>query len=98
MAEPSLRAAFLGALSDSRRAEASADAGLDEQLRRWLDDSRRAWAPLAVSGERFVAHVAVHLRDDGPLDAALAAVRATDLYIACACELGDNAAIRTFER
>jgi RNA polymerase sigma-70 factor (ECF subfamily) len=99
MAEASLRDAFIGALSDPRRAEeASAHPGLDDHLRRWLDAARETWAPVALGDERFVAHVALHLRSDGPLAAALSEIRATDLYIACACALGDNAAITVFER
>ncbi len=98
MTEALARNAFLGALSDSRRAEASTHAGLDDHLRRWIDEGTRAWAPILVDTGHFLAHVALHLGQGGPFDEALAEVRAADLYIACACALGDNTAIRMFER
>lgn len=98
MTEALARNAFLGALSDSRRAEASTHAGLDDHLRRWIAEGMRAWAPIVVDDGRFLAHVALHLGEGGSFDEALAEVRAADLYIACACALGDNTAIRMFER
>lgn len=98
MVDGLLRDVFIGALAESRRAEATAHGRLDEQLRAWIDAAREAWTGIAVTEEQFVAHVALHLRGDGPLVAALSEIRATDLYIACACALGDSAAIRTFER
>ena len=93
-----LRDAFLGALSGSRRADASAHPGLEQHLRRWIDEGTRAWTPVIVDEASFLAHVAPHVREGCPLEEALAEVRAADLYIACACAQGDNAAIVMFER
>jgi RNA polymerase sigma-70 factor, ECF subfamily len=96
MKDAILRQAFLGALPDERRQEAEAHPDLDALLAQWLKDAEAAW-PVPLSGERFVAHVASHLRADCTVGEALVEVRPTDLYIACACAQGDSSAIRRFE-
>jgi RNA polymerase sigma-70 factor, ECF subfamily len=69
---------------------------LEPLLSAHLEAARSAWPAIAVAPERFVAHLARRL----PPDAAgeeLAAVRASDLYLACACADGDAAAIGALE-
>lgn len=45
----------------------------------------------------FVAHLARHVGADGDVAATLAAAHVEDLYLACACALGNEAAIATFD-
>lgn len=100
-----LRAAFLDALEEPRRAEAAAHATLDSILEGWMTEARSTWpsgapsrkAAGAIAGEELMRHVATRLRPDLPIDTALADIRAVDLYGALACAAGDGGAIRVFE-
>jgi RNA polymerase sigma-70 factor (ECF subfamily) len=97
MVDGMLREAFLRALPDPRRQEAEQHPALDAVLSQWTADAASAWGPVVVPTDRFLAHVAANLRTDCSVVDAMAEVRPTDLYIACACAQGDSAAIRRFE-
>jgi RNA polymerase sigma-70 factor (ECF subfamily) len=58
---------------------------------------RAAWPELGVAAPAFAAHLRRHLPEAGGA-AAVRALRAADLYLACACAAGDAAAIAAFER
>lgn len=97
MEEVLLRDAFIGALHESQHAEAVAHRDLDSLLRQWIAEAKAAWPALTVPVDRFLAHVAGHLRGDAPFEVAVAELRPADLYIACGCSLGDATSIRAFE-
>jgi RNA polymerase sigma-70 factor (ECF subfamily) len=59
--------------------------------------AERAWPGVRVEPLRFVSYLAARLSPDGPPAAELAALHASDLYLACACAGGDERAIRALE-
>lgn len=59
---------------------------------------RRAWPTVQVDPERFVTHVARHLPEGIPVEAALEQMHIEDLYLAHACALRDRNALLAFER
>jgi RNA polymerase sigma-70 factor, ECF subfamily len=96
--DDALARAFLSALREPV-SEAAPSGELAAGLRRALDASRRAWPTLAVPPGEFVAYLASRL---SPLPAArrvaaLGALHAADLYLACACVRRDPRALVAFE-
>ena len=53
---------------------------------------------MAIAPARAVAFAAARLEPSAEADDALAALRAADLYLACACADGDRAALVAFDR
>jgi len=70
------------------------DSGMEEALRRLLDEGRNAWPTLDLSEEAFVRHLASRHVTDEPLEN----LRAADLYLASACTERVSGAIEAFER
>jgi RNA polymerase sigma-70 factor (ECF subfamily) len=66
---------------------------LETLLRAHVSAGREGWPDAALSPETFVRHLARLTTDDGELRA----VRAADVYLACACADGDERAMRSFE-
>jgi RNA polymerase sigma-70 factor (ECF subfamily) len=67
------------------------------RMESWFDDAAAAWPALRVDDEAFAAWTAQRIADaEDPIDE-LATLRAGDLYIACACAEGEDAAIAAFE-
>src|SRR5689334_2851813 len=58
-----------------------------------LGEARRSWPGVKVEREAFAAYVDDRLDDDGDLEK----LALGDLYLACACARGDDAAIAAFE-
>ena len=76
----------------------SATDGLEDRLQGLVAAGRAAWPEIAIKPSIFVQHIADRLDLDGDLEAALQAMRAGDLYLACGCAQGDARAIAAFER
>ena len=57
-----------------------------------VESARERWPAIAIGTEPFVAHLVAKLGDRPPQEAP-----AADLYLACACGLGDIAAIAALE-
>ena len=74
--------------------EASA---LEARLRELHGAARAAWPAFSVEAAEFVRCAAERLDVTIGLDEALTRLRASDLYLACACARGDSAALRAFE-
>jgi RNA polymerase sigma-70 factor (ECF subfamily) len=72
-------------------------AALEPRLREALDEARVGWPDVTVEPQAFAAHLGARVGDGAILDG-LAALHAGDLYLACACESGDGAALAAFER
>jgi RNA polymerase sigma-70 factor (ECF subfamily) len=70
---------------------------IDLQLDEIIRSARLAWPTVQLSPERFVAHLARHLPEGVPIETALGQMHTADLYLACACALGDTSAILAFE-
>src|SRR5713101_9795167 len=76
----------------------SATEGLEDTLQALVATGRVAWPEIAIETSAFVQYLADRLDFHGDLEAALQAVRAKDLYLACGCAHGDARAIAVFER
>jgi RNA polymerase sigma-70 factor (ECF subfamily) len=59
--------------------------------------ARQARPALRLDAPRFVRYLAARWPEGEPLDGWLAAVRASDLFLACACADGDREALAIFE-
>jgi RNA polymerase sigma-70 factor (ECF subfamily) len=85
-----LRSAFQAALPGASPVINLPD--LEPSLQKLLAAARAAWPDVSLDPAAFVRYVAERLRDDLPPLA-----RAGDLYIACACALGNPAAVQAFQ-
>ncbi len=72
-------------------------AAVEEQLRHVATQAALAWPALTLSFEVFLGHLRARIAGDDPAEA-LAKVHAVDLYLACACLEGDEAAWRELDR
>jgi RNA polymerase sigma-70 factor (ECF subfamily) len=91
-----LAALFLPHLpAGARPAPAGDEAALETVLAGWLAAARAAWPEVALAPERFLPYAAVRVGRAAIAD--LAAVHASDLYVACACADGDVRAIVALE-
>jgi RNA polymerase sigma-70 factor (ECF subfamily) len=70
---------------------------LEIALEAALQAVRAAWPEIEVPDEVFVTFLAERLPADEDIVAAMRAVRAADLYLACACARGDARAIAALE-
>jgi RNA polymerase sigma-70 factor (ECF subfamily) len=61
-------------------------------------EAEEAWPAFGVPREAFVAYLADRLEEGPDVVAAIRALHARDLYLACACARGDAHAIVAFER
>jgi RNA polymerase sigma-70 factor (ECF subfamily) len=96
-ADDPMLAAFLAAAVASTRPGDDALLTLGERLESSLRAAREAWPDVALSPEAFASCLGTHVGDEGSLLEALDALRAPDLYLACACARGDERALRAFE-
>src|SRR5689334_19160068 len=91
-----LRPQLLMHLLDPGRT-ASDPMALARQLERTVVASCAAWPSVHQAPSIFVRFLADRLPPDEDICAALGALRATDLYLACACSRQDPRAIEAFE-
>jgi RNA polymerase sigma-70 factor (ECF subfamily) len=82
------------ALRDATRLQDSVGPQLDEIIR----SARVAWPTVELSPEQFVSHLARHIPANDPIESTLARMHTDDLYLACACALGEKNAIFNFEQ
>jgi RNA polymerase sigma-70 factor, ECF subfamily len=67
---------------------------LDEIIR----SARVAWPTVELPPEQFVSHLARHIPANDAIESTLARMHTDDLYLACACALGEKNAIFVFEQ
>jgi len=75
-----------------------APSDLDRRLHEILDACRTAWPGLNVPADAFVRHLAENLPDEGDLDSCLSKMHCPDVYLACGCAAGDQAALAAFDQ
>ncbi|MGE0872291.1 MAG: sigma factor-like helix-turn-helix DNA-binding protein [Kofleriaceae bacterium] len=74
------------------------DQAAEQALANAIDTGRAAWPKLSVTDARMLELLATKLTDPGEdWIAALEALDPAELYVACGCSDGDNAAIAAFE-
>ncbi len=91
----SLREAFLAALPDSRRDQAATTPGLDARLDTLWSETAPA-RDLGPTASEFIVHCAGRLNAQTELLESLQELVADDLYLACGCTLGYDAAVVAF--
>jgi RNA polymerase sigma-70 factor (ECF subfamily) len=89
-----LAALLVSHVAPERRPSPSAK--LERALEALVRSGRAAWPGVRLADADFVRHVATRL-GAGDTIAALGALRAGDLYLACGCALGDANALAAFE-
>ncbi|MFP2931337.1 RNA polymerase subunit sigma-70 [Pyxidicoccus sp. 3LG] len=84
-------------VSPALRAELEAVEELETQLRKHVEAARAAWPTLPLPAEAFMRHLAHHL-PVGKAAETLRILQGADLYLACACAMGEPLALRAFEQ
>lgn len=72
--------------------------GLSARLQTMCEEGAAAWPDLDVEPATFSAFIAARLPADRDPDEALTAIRASDLYLTCACASGSRQALAYFDR
>ena len=96
----SLTEHFLAQVPEPVRAHYHSRPSLEQTLTRIVDDARTAWPGLSLSPEEFVEHLAARVAAAAGPDGAggdLDDLCTRDLYLACAAENGDAAALAAFD-
>lgn len=89
---------FLASAQDSPGRRPADRSAIEQRLTALWQSGRSAWPGLELSAPVWVRHLATHLPAEEDAEDFLASVHATDLYLACACALGDPAALIAFDR
>ena len=69
---------------------------LEARLAGIVAQARARWPGVTLADADFVSHLAARLPADVEPDEALAAIHASDVYLACACALGAPGAVQAF--
>lgn len=70
---------------------------LEARLGALVQEGRKQWPDLVLDPAGFVAFIAARLPEDRAADEALGGIRAGDLYLTCACAVGNTAALSAFD-
>jgi RNA polymerase sigma-70 factor (ECF subfamily) len=89
-----LAEAFLSRVPADAHAPFSDHAALEQALVEALERGRAAWPRIVLAPELFAAHLGHHCATSS---CSVTELRVTDLYLACACALGNAAAMAAFE-
>jgi len=93
------RARFWAGLGGARRTDLTTLPGWEARLGAALDEPPRKWGTDWIAREEFAAEIAERLNDDDePIARWWDHLRASDLYLACACARGVPAALERFEQ
>jgi RNA polymerase sigma-70 factor, ECF subfamily len=95
---PSLIRPFVEAAPEALRSAIEKVPELARRLWSVVAEGRAAWPDLAVEPKALVAFIARQLEPEHDAVEVLDGLRPGDLYLACACSLGDPAAIAAFDR
>jgi RNA polymerase sigma-70 factor (ECF subfamily) len=72
-------------------------AELERLLGEIVAEARTVWPGVCVPPEVFLAHLRQHVPLGEPVEQALRKMKTADLYLACACGLGDPRALVAFD-
>jgi RNA polymerase sigma-70 factor (ECF subfamily) len=89
--------AFLAARERSEPFAAMPEGALEERLQAMLAEGRAAWPDVSVEADVFAQHVA-RVLDVDAVPATLEELRASDLFLACACAAHHVRALELLER
>src|SRR5215471_18048609 len=71
---------------------------LERRLDHVIHAARRTWPTVELATDRYVTHLARHLPEGVAVEHALDQMHTDDLYLACACALGNRQAVLAFEQ
>jgi RNA polymerase sigma-70 factor (ECF subfamily) len=93
------RGSLARAFRSSWRGEATPDedAALDAALGAALERARTAWPDLSLDDTTFVTHLAARLAAKAPWREELAKTAIEELFLACACYVGETRALATLD-
>lgn len=101
----SLVDSFLGSVAEPLQPQFSAMTDLPVRLRTMCEEGEQAWPGLTLERTVFVAFIGSRITDSGADDGdavnpdkSLSALRASDLYLTCACAEGDRQALAFFDQ
>lgn len=97
MTGASLTDAFVAGLAEDLRPAFAAADGLAERLAAMVSAGTNSAGPFSPTPVEFVAHIARIIPSTAAVDA-LESLKLADLYLACACALGDSRALNAFDR
>lgn len=91
--------ALLQAFLDSVGARGEEDAGtVAPALHRIVEGARSTYPGVILDDATFGRHLGDRVGSDQPVVETLSRLRSTDLFLACACLQGDDAAVNVFEK
>jgi RNA polymerase sigma-70 factor, ECF subfamily len=93
----SLAKPFLDEVAAPLREAFAAMPDLENRLAALVAEGRNQWPDLKLDPAAFVAFVAARVPEDRPADEAMSTIRASDLYLTCACAGGHVGALNTFD-
>jgi RNA polymerase sigma-70 factor, ECF subfamily len=93
----SLAKPFLDEVATPLREAFAAMPDLENRLAALVAEGRSQWPDLKLDPAAFVAFVAARVPEDRPADEAMSTIRASDLYLTCACARGHVGALNTFD-
>jgi RNA polymerase sigma-70 factor (ECF subfamily) len=97
MATVGLVESFLARLSPGAPVDPPRRARLSRDLETAWQAARRSWPGIDLASEEFAAFLAARLPGVEPVEDELPRLHAVDLYLACACENGNDAAQKALE-
>lgn len=71
---------------------------VSELLQSLIAEGRAAWPEVTLDEQAFVRHLAQCMPADDPIEDSLSRIEAGDLWLACACLLGDERALASLEK
>ncbi len=92
-----LATAFLELLSAPSAVESVGVTGLEAKLRGLYDAAASTWQPIQLREQDFLVALASKVSGRTELLSALESIDCAEIFLACACARGDEAAIRLFE-
>lgn len=95
---PTLTALFLAAVPAPLAPAVRALPELEQLLEGLVEEGRAELPGIELAEAAFLRHLAERLPEDADLGKALDAIRAADLYLACACAQGNPKALAELER
>ncbi len=95
---PTLSELFLASTPGGSASQRGDRAALERGLLALWESGRAAWPGVALPAPAFVRHLAAHRPAEEDPAGFLASVHASDLYLACACAMGEPSALAAFDR
>ena len=87
---------FLASVPEAHASRTAPSAKLARALDELVEHARSCWPAVDVDRDTFVSYVAQRL-DAAPTPEVMSHIHTGDLYLACACAVGDDRAIAAFE-